>query len=278
MNQRVLLIIGVVVAVVLLGFIAVKNKGIEMPKFKGPSNATAAASGGNAAELFEQAAQLEAQGEKLKAKDLYQKIMMEHPDFDKIEEVQNQSNNLNLSIITSNIQTPDTVIHEVKVGDSLGKLSKQYNTTVELIKKNNNLKNDIIRVGQRLRIWTKPFSVLVNKSQNILILKAGDEVVKIYHVSTGTNNSTPVGTFKITTKLVDPVWFKSGAVIPPESPENVLGSRWMGFDLSGYGIHGTTMPQSIGQQVTAGCVRMLNREVEELYDLLPVGTEVTIVD
>ena len=87
-----------------------------------------------------------------------------------------------------------------------------------------------------------------------------------------------MGTFKITTKLVNPVWYKSGAVVPPDSPENILGTRWMGFDLEGYGIHGTTSPESIGTQATAGCVRMLNNEVEELYTFLPQGTEVTIVD
>jgi len=52
----------------------------------------------------------------------------------------------------------------------------------------------------------------------------------------------------------------------------------MGFDLAGFGIHGTTEPQTLGRQVTQGCVRMLNAEVEELYAIVPVGTEVTIVD
>ena len=61
-------------------------------------------------------------------------------------------------------------------------------------------------------------------------------------------------------------------------PENVLGTRWMGFDKEGYGIHGTVAPDKIGQQVTAGCIRMRNEEVEELYKILPRGAEVTIVD
>jgi hypothetical protein len=183
-----------------------------------------------------------------------------------------------MEIIFSNLQTPDTTIHEVASGDTLGKLAKQYNTTVELIKISNNLKNDVIRIGQRLRIWTGAFSIFVDKSQNILLLRKGDEIVKVYHVSTGQNNSTPTGTFSITTKLVDPVWFKSGAVIAPDSPENELGSRWLGFDMPGYGIHGTIRPDQIGQQATAGCVRMVNQDVEELYTIVPSGTQVTIVD
>lgn len=136
----------------------------------------------------------------------------------------------------------------------------------------------MIRLGQKLRIWTAPFNIYIDKSQNILILKKGDEAVKVYSVSTGENNSTPIGTFKITDKLPDPVWFNRGVVVPPESPNNVLGSRWLGFDIPGYGIHGTTEPDAIGQQVTAGCVRMRNPEVEELYDMIISGTEVVIVD
>ena len=79
-------------------------------------------------------------------------------------------------------------------------------------------------------------------------------------------------------KQVNPTWFKAGAVVPPDSPENILGTRWMGFDLKSYGIHGTTDPDALGKQVTAGCVRMRNSEVEELYDIAPIGTEVTMVD
>ena len=112
----------------------------------------------------------------------------------------------------------------------------------------------------------------------MLLLKEGDDVIKVYRVSTGSNSSTPVGEYKITSKLVDPVWFNKGVVLPPESPQNVLGTRWLGFDLPGYGIHGTIEPEAIGQQVTAGCVRMRNEEVEELYSIVPLGTEVTIVN
>jgi lipoprotein-anchoring transpeptidase ErfK/SrfK len=118
----------------------------------------------------------------------------------------------------------------------------------------------------------------VYKSQNILILKTDEEIIKTYIVSTGKNNSTPVGTFKIANKLINPTWFKAGAVVAAGSPENILGTRWLGFNLPGYGIHGTTDPKSVGKQVTEGCVRMLNSEVEELYSIVPVGTEVTIVD
>ncbi len=232
----------------------------------------------SAAELFNQANSLLEKGEFLAAKADYQKIIVEHPNFRQISEAQKKLEDLNIRIIFSNLLTPQSLMYEVKPGDSLDKIAKKFNTTVELIKKSNNIASAAIQAGRKLRIWTGRFSILADKSQNILILKSNEEVVKTYRVSTGSNNCTPVGTFKIVNKLANPPWFKAGAVVPPESPENVLGSRWLGFDISGYGIHGTIEPQTIGQQITQGCVRMLNKDVEELYSMVPVGTEVEIID
>jgi lipoprotein-anchoring transpeptidase ErfK/SrfK len=231
-------------------------------------------------QLLQEATVYETQGDKLKAKEAYAKIISDYPDYEKIEDIQRKLGELNIAIIFSREQTPQTVFYEIKPGDSLGKLSRKYNTTTQLIKIANGLKSDVIRTGEKLRIWTAPFNVLVNKSQNVLFLKSGEEVLKIYHVSTGKDNITPVGTFKIVTKIEKPVWFKAGgSPIPSESPENELGSRWMGFDVDPhYGIHGTLHPETIGRQVTAGCVRLSNQDVEELFDILPFGTKVVIQD
>ena len=229
-------------------------------------------------DMYKQAQELVAQGKILDAKAAYDKLINEQSDFKDIEQAQKELYDLNMKILFSDIQTPQTVLHEVKMGDTLGKICKQYNVSADLVKISNGMKTEVVRLGQKLRIWTGKFSVYANKHLNTLMLKSGEDVLKVYSVSTGVNNSTPVGTFKITTKLENPVWFKAGAIIPPESPENVLGTRWMGFDKEGYGIHGTVAPDKIGQQVTAGCIRMRNEEVEELYKILPRGAEVTIVD
>lgn len=228
--------------------------------------------------LYAEAQQLMQNGGQVEAKEKLNTLMMEHPDFDQVEQVQDMLYTINMELVTTNAPSPYTVDHEVVSGDTLGKLAKKYGTTVELIKLRNNLKSDIIRIGQRLSIWTASFNIYVDKSQNILLLKQGEEILKTYSVSTGSNNNTPVGEYSITTKLVDPVWFKSGAIIAPDSPANVLGTRWLGFDLAGYGIHGTIEPEKIGQQATAGCVRMINKQVEELYNIVPTGTKVKIVD
>jgi lipoprotein-anchoring transpeptidase ErfK/SrfK len=157
----------------------------------------------------------------------------------------------------------------------LFKIAKSYGVTVELIKAANGLKGDLIRVNQMLRIPQVNFSVIVDKSQNTLTLKNGEEVVKVYRCSTGASDLTPIGRFRIVSRLKDPAW---RGVIPPGDPKNPLGSRWLGFDLPQYGIHGTNEPDTIGKPVTQGCIRMLNSDVEELFDLLPEGTPVEVVE
>lgn len=276
MNKNILMIGGgVVLAVAILWLAWPKNKTVSPD----PVGESSVATGGKSAQaLYDEANALRKNGDMLKAKQIFQEISGQYANFNKIEDVESQLADVNMKIIFSNTPAAESTVHEVKPGDSLGKIAGQYGTTVELIKISNNLQSDIIRVGQKLRVWQGRFNVFVDKSQNVLFLKNGDEVLKVYKVSTGTNNSTPVGKFKVASKLVDPVWFNRGVVVPPDSPQNVLGSRWLGFDIPGYGIHGTIEPETIGQQVTAGCVRMRNADVEEIYSLLPLGTEVVIVD
>ncbi|MBI5415735.1 MAG: L,D-transpeptidase family protein [Candidatus Omnitrophica bacterium] len=280
MNKKMVMIAaGVIVVVILVLVILPKRKAVAPDAQGGAATAAAVATGGKSAQaLYEEAGAALKSGDPLKAKESLREISSQYPSFDKIEDVENQLSDISMKVIFSNRPVPESTMHEVQTGDTIGKLAARYGTTADLIRISNNLRGDTIRVGQKLRIWQGKFSVYVDKSQNVLFLKSGEEIIKVYHVSTGSSNSTPVGKFKVVSKLVNPVWFNKGIVVPPDSPQNVLGSRWMGFDLPGYGIHGTIEPQTIGQQVTAGCVRMRNEDVEELYSLLPMGTEVVIVD
>lgn len=220
----------------------------------------------------------ERQGKLVEAREAYKKAIQEYPNLDIAKTSKAKIEDLSIRILFSPAIDSMSKIYEVQQGDTLGKIAKVFGETVELLKVSNDLDGDLIRQGMRLKVVTAKFSVVIDKSQNVLFLKQDEEILKTYRVSTGENNSTPAGTFKIVNKLVDPVWYSAGAVVPPGSAENILGSRWLGISKPGYGIHGTTDPTSIGKQVTAGCVRMLNLDAEELYTILPEGTEVTIVD
>jgi len=228
--------------------------------------------------LVNKAREAEAKGDLLEARNIYQGLINNFPNAQEADIWEKRAEELNIKLLFSPVVTAKSVLYEIKPGDTLVKIAREFKTTTELLMKSNNLTSDRIVPGRKIKVWTAPFSIVVDKSQNILILKSDEEVIKTYIVSTGINNCTPVGTFKVVNKLKNPTWFKAGAVVPAGSSENVLGSRWLGFDLAGYGIHGTTDPQSLGKQVTQGCVRMANSEAEELYAIVPEGTEVTIVD
>ncbi|MFH1457773.1 MAG: L,D-transpeptidase family protein [Candidatus Omnitrophota bacterium] len=233
---------------------------------------------GSVSALMMQAKAFEAKDKWFDAKKTYQKLIRDFPNSNAVMNWQKRLEEINLTLLFSPAVTAGSLLYEIRPGDTLTKIAKEFKTTPDLIMRSNQMSSDRLMPERKIKVWTVPFTIVVDKSGNLLFLKTNEEVFKTYVVATGLNNSTPVGNFKITNKLLNPTWFKAGTVVPPGSPENILGTRWMGFDISGYGIHGTTEPQSLGRQVTQGCVRMLNAEVEELYTIVPVGTEVTIVD
>lgn len=124
----------------------------------------------------------------------------------------------------------------------------------------------------------------IDKSENKLRFYDGTKLIKEYRVATGQDPKvTPEGRFAVVFKTTFPGWTnpKTGEFVPGGSPKNPLGSRWLGLGVGNtkgrdYGIHGTNQPSSIGQHITLGCVRMHNRDVEELYPKVPMGTMVTI--
>lgn len=215
----------------------------------------------------------------VKTKDTLKRFVKKFPNSRNTPKAKKDIEKLNIEILFSNIPTEDSTLYEIKGGDALVKIAYNFNTTVELLKKSNGLKKDIIIPGKFLKVNKTKFNILVDKTDNKLLLKKPDgEVVKTYTVSTGENLSTPTGTFKIEEKLISPRWYKVGVVVDPDSPDYELGSRWMGLSVEGYGIHGTKDESLIGQHITKGCVRMHNKDVEELYVIVPSGTEVTITE
>lgn len=232
----------------------------------------------NSQNLIIQGEKCEKEGKYIEAKAVYWSIIEESQDSDIIAEAEKRLYDLSLKILFSPIITEESIKYTVVKGDALSKIAKKFNTTVELLMKSNQLASDVIRPGMELKISQANYSIVVDRSQNLLLLKSNDDILKTYRVSTGKDYSTPLGSFQIINKLIKPTWYTAGAVVSPDSPENILGSRWMGISRQGYGIHGTTQPESLGMHITAGCVRMLNGDVEELYAIVPTGTKVTIVD
>jgi lipoprotein-anchoring transpeptidase ErfK/SrfK len=120
--------------------------------------------------------------------------------------------------------------------------------------------------------------VIVSLPERTLSLVENGQVVRVFPVAVGAPHTpTPVGTFTITNRIPNPTYYRPGKVIGP-GPSNPLGTRWMGLDIKGYGIHGTDDPESIGYARSLGCVRLRNTDVEQLFELVRPGDVVELRD
>jgi LysM repeat protein len=212
--------------------------------------------------------------------------VLERPVADALrQKVEEQLGAVNTRLVLTSAGMPEKTEYVVSVGDSLDKLAKRYKTTIDLLQKSSNTQDpSLIKLGDRLRILEGSFAVEVSRSKHDLLVLFNGKFFKRYAVGIGKEGKTPVGSFEVAERIKEPVWWRAdGKAIPFGNPENILGTRWMSIRatgdtpyIKGYGIHGTWDDASVGRSESAGCVRMRNADVEELYILIPVGTPVTI--
>jgi hypothetical protein len=108
------------------------------------------------------------------------------------------------------------------------------------------------------------YTIFIEIDEKTLYLYEDGEIINHYPIASGMRDMpSPIGTWKITNKGK---WGKG------------YGGHWMGLDVpwGKYGIHGTTRAGSIGWAASHGCIRMFNKDIKELYDIIPVGTCVII--
>lgn len=119
--------------------------------------------------------------------------------------------------------------------------------------------------------------IVVSLEDHKLALVEAGQVKKIYSVAVGKSSTpSPVGTFKIERRVMNPTYSHNGRTVPP-GPGNPVGTRWMGLSIRGYGIHGTNEPRSIGKAASHGCIRMGKADLEEVYELVAVGDTVELI-
>jgi L,D-transpeptidase ErfK/SrfK len=118
--------------------------------------------------------------------------------------------------------------------------------------------------------------VVVSIPDRKLALVENDRIVSIYSVAVGAPLSpSPVGTFSIVNRVSNPTYYKTGKVVGPGS-SNPVGTRWIGLSAKGYGIHGTDAPASIGFARSHGCIRLRNRDIEQLFARVRAGDVVEL--
>jgi lipoprotein-anchoring transpeptidase ErfK/SrfK len=127
--------------------------------------------------------------------------------------------------------------------------------------------------------------IVINRSLNRLYLYSTGKLWRTFAVATGQAiYPTPRGEWHIVVKYKNPWWYPpvqddwaKGLKPVPPGPDNPLGTRWMGLDAPGVGIHGTDNPSSIGYSASHGCVRMQVPDSEWLFDHVDIGTTVFVV-
>lgn len=198
---------------------------------------------------------------------------------------------------------PMSETYKVVSGDVLNKINRKLGLVTEptLIARVNKLANpNALKVGQTLKVVRGPFHAVVSKSAYRMDIYAGPTpapssigtmnfpdgaepgwmYICSFPVGLGAQGLTPLGNFTIRegSKLVNPHWVnpRTSEKFAADDPKNPIGERWMGLDglddkskaVTGYGIHGTVEPDSIGREMSMGCVRLGAADVEIVYELL----------
>jgi lipoprotein-anchoring transpeptidase ErfK/SrfK len=110
-----------------------------------------------------------------------------------------------------------------------------------------------------------PRRIIVSLADRRLVVVEKNEILAAFPVAVGAPASpSPVGTFTVSNRVANPTYYRPGTVIPP-GPRNPIGTRWIGLNRKGYGIHGTDEPNSIGYAKSHGCIRLRNADVERLF-------------
>jgi len=120
-------------------------------------------------------------------------------------------------------------------------------------------------------------TIVVSLEDRKLALVENGQVKKVYTVAIGKPSTpSPEGTFTIARRVKNPVYMHEGKTVQP-GPGNPVGTRWMGLNIKGYGIHGTNHPKTIGKAASHGCIRMAKSDLEEMYEMVAVGDQVELI-
>jgi len=183
--------------------------------------------------------------------------------------------------------------YQVRPGDQLGAIGREFKIPYEIIMWINNIKRpETLRAGETIKVINGPFHVRIYRSTFTLDLYLGNTFVRSFPVGLGRDDKeTPTGLWcvKVGGKLVSPIWTNpdTGRIYQAEDPDYPLGSRWIGLEglkgdaegRTGFAIHGTRNSGQVGKVGSRGCIRMNDNDVILVYDLLMPGfSQVVVVE
>lgn len=190
-------------------------------------------------------------------------------------------------------------VYQIQKKDSLPALAQKRAIRLQVITKQNNLKNpQALKPGATVFLnysYILPTGVsdglVVNLAELAVYHFQNGVFQRRYPLAAGRRDwETPTGNYKILNKIKNPTWRVPESIqeemyyrgqeilveVPP-GPDNPLGGYWMATSARGVGFHATTAPWSIGRYASHGCLRMLPADIEELFGRVEVGLPVKII-
>ncbi|MBI3467999.1 MAG: L,D-transpeptidase family protein, partial [Planctomycetes bacterium] len=161
--------------------------------------------------------------------------------------------------------------YEVQPGDTLDRIAQAYEVPWELLAKINGVADpQRLRAGDLLKVLHGPFNATIELDQFRLTMWLRGMYAGRFTIGIGQDQSTPTGEFSVLNKVVNPTYY-GPQVVDADDPTNPLGEHWI--DLGNrIGIHGTIEPQTIGRAESRGCIRLLPNEVQDVFDMLAIGS------
>jgi nucleoid-associated protein YgaU len=176
--------------------------------------------------------------------------------------------------------------HVVQKGESLARIATRLRKEGIAIEDGtlavlNRIHNpNALQAGQKLKIPQAPIVGVLEKRSFGFAIYVGEHLLRLYWVGHGANDRTPLTEFKIGEKQPQPAWTSpEGGVYPYGHPKNILGEYFIKFlhdSYTGFGAHGTTLPDTICTMSSMGCIRMYDADIAELFKVLPRGAKVIV--
>ena len=178
--------------------------------------------------------------------------------------------------------------HIVQQGNRLATIARMYKVPYQLIEHINQIKARRIYPGLLLKVIKGPIHAIVDKSDFrmdlfVSVPDHGRVYLRSFPVGIGVEDSTPLGSWIVgrNRKVANPAWAnpRTGKLYSADDPQNPIGEYWIGLvgtneenkDLSGYGIHGTIEPKTVGTRASMGCVRMFPEGIKMVFHMLTDG-------
>ncbi|MGA2060648.1 MAG: L,D-transpeptidase family protein [Thermoguttaceae bacterium] len=165
----------------------------------------------------------------------------------------------------------------VRPGDTLEQVADKYNVPPVLLARINGIREGMpLEPGQELKVVRGPFNAVIRLDKHELTLMVDGRYAGRFPIGVGCDQPKLEGTYIVREKNANPQYHgPDGITVPGGDPRNPLGKFWIGLS-NNIGLHGTVDPQNIGRDDNRGTICLGDRDIDDIYGILSVGSRVVI--